>query len=119
MKEKLGEILLEQGMLTEAQLEVALAEQQRTGGKLDHIRGLVGYAHLGVSNGLILVTGPTGPGKTRPFTRCSSRSAPPSDRSARGSRAGTAPRPRASRGGVEPGDPMGLAPGLRARPLPI
>ena len=37
MKRKLGEILLEHGMVTEAQLEVARAEQQRTGGKLGRI----------------------------------------------------------------------------------
>ena len=37
MKTKVGEILLEQGMVTEAQLEVACAEQQRTGRKLGRI----------------------------------------------------------------------------------
>ena len=34
MKKRFGEILIEQGHITQAQLELALAEQQRTGGKL-------------------------------------------------------------------------------------
>ena len=58
MKRKLGEILLEQDMVTEAQLEVARAEQQRTGGKLGRILIGLGFTdEATISTALGLQTG--------------------------------------------------------------
>ncbi len=58
MKRKLGEILLEQGMVTEAQLEVACAEQQRTGRKLGRILIGLGFVdETTISQALAFQTG--------------------------------------------------------------
>lgn len=58
MKKKVGEILLEQGMATEAQLEVACAEQQRTGRKLDRILIGLGFVdEATISQALAFQTG--------------------------------------------------------------
>ncbi len=58
MRKKLGEILLEQGTVTEAQLEVARAEQQRTGDKLGRILIGLGFVdEATISQALAFQTG--------------------------------------------------------------
>ena len=58
MKKKFGQILVEQGMITEAQLEVALAEQQRTGSKLGGVLIGLGFVdEATLSQALALQTG--------------------------------------------------------------
>ena len=58
MKKKLGEILIEQGVVTQAQLELARAEQERTGGKLGRILTGLGFAtEAEISHALSLQTG--------------------------------------------------------------
>lgn len=58
MKKKLGEILIEQGVVTQAQLDLARAEQERTGGKLGRILTGLGFAtEAEISQALSLQTG--------------------------------------------------------------
>jgi type IV pilus assembly protein PilB len=44
VKKKIGELLVDEGVITEAQLEIALAEQQRTGTKLSATLMALGLA---------------------------------------------------------------------------